>query len=150
LINPAYLKKAVIDILKADSALVAALGNDASKIKESQFQGQDFEYPAIRVDMQLQTPIGSGTDRTRLSYGNWTIRVFSSDKSSQEADNLLGLVINALFDKQKIGGTDLNNNVNFNLVRINIINTDPAFRVSDRLWMGTAVFEGLLNIVSPP
>jgi hypothetical protein len=148
MINPAYLKQAVINLLKADTTLVTALGN-SDKIKEAQFQGQDFSYPAIRVDLQLQTPIGTGTDRVRLSNASWTIRVYSTDSSSLEADNIIGLVINAMFNKQWVG-TDLSNNVNFNLVRINLINTDPAFRISERAWMGTIVFEGLINLISPP
>jgi hypothetical protein len=149
MINPVYLKKAVIDILKANSTLVTAIGG-VGQIKESQFQGQDFTFPAIRVDAQLQTPIGDGTDRIRLSHASWSIRVFSTDPSSLEADNILGLVVDSLFNKQKINATDISNNINFNLVRIDLVNVDPAFRISDRLWQGTAVFEGLVNLINPP
>lgn len=142
------LQKSIIAKLRANTALITYLGG-TSQIKENQWQGQDFTYPAIRLDIQPQTPMGTGTDRTRLSNSMWMIRTYSQEKDSYQANHMITLVVNALFNKQ-IDGTDENNNPYFRLLRINILNIDGAFRITDRLWMATAIFESEGNLINPP
>lgn len=146
MINPDLVKKGLLDFLQADSALVNAIGG-TSQIAEGQFQGQDFTYPRIIIDVQPQTPIGDGIDRLKLSTLNWTVRVFSEDKASHEANNLLNLVMEAQFNKQWTG-TDTNNTPNFRLIRVDLVNIEDAFRLSERLWMASATFESQVNLTS--
>lgn len=144
------LQKGIVAKLKADAALTAYLAPSGSaSVLENQYQGQDFVYPAIRVDILPQQPIGNGTDRLRISSCIFTVRAYSAKSSSYEANHLATLVGQALFNKQ-IDGTDESSQANFRLLRINILNIDGAFRISDRLWMATATFDSEGNIISPP
>lgn len=145
MVNLNNLQKAIIQLLKANTPLVAALTSDGD-IKEAQWQGQDFIYPAIRVDIHPQYPIGNGVDRLILSRGTWSVRTYSTQNNSYQANNLMGLVIDALFNKQW-SGTDNSDVFNFNVIRVNIINVDNAMRLSNRLWMATAMFDSQLNIL---
>jgi len=144
------LQKDIITTLKANSALITALApSGTASVLENQFQGQNFIYPAIRVDILPQTPIGTGTDRTRLSTVSFAIRSYSEKSSGYEANHLITLVTNALFNKQ-IDGTNESNQPYYRLLRININNVDGAFRVASRLWMAVAIFEGEANLINPP
>lgn len=148
MIDAELLKRGIVQHLKSDTTVTSLLSG-TSQIKESNYQGQDFVYPAIRIDVQPQIPLGTGTDRVRLSRSLWIIRVYSEDKSSAPANRLLSAVISSLFDSQ-IHGTNENNIPNFVLIRINLITSDDAFRISDRLWMATATFESEGNLLNPP
>ena len=149
MISPDLVQKAIIKMLQADTNLMSALNNDPNRIKELEYQGQDFSYPNIRVDIQPQYPIGDGVDRIKLSNIHWTNRIYSEQPSSQEANRILGLVVNAQFNKQWVG-TDSNETPNFYLVRIDLANIDNAVRISDKLWVATAVFQSLVNPKTAP
>jgi len=143
MISPELVQRAIIKMLQADAGLSAVL-TGTKQILELEYQGQDFSYPNIRVDIQPQSPIGTGTDRTRLSLIHWTNRIYSEQPSSQEANHLLGLVVKAQFDKQWVG-TDSNNIPNFYLIRINLASIDNAMRIADKLWVASAIFESVVN-----
>lgn len=143
------VQKNLIKMLQSDANLMTALSNDINKILEMDYQGQDFTYPNVRLDVQLQNPVGNGTDRTRLSTIHWTTRVYSDKPYSQEANHILGLVMEAQFNKQWVG-TDENGVPNFYLIRINLSNSDAALRIANKLWIATAVFESQINLKTAP
>lgn len=149
MISPEHVQKAIIAKLKTNLPLVNALGG-ADKIKEIGYQGMDFTYPAIRVDINSQTPIGNGTDHVRLSTFDWSIKIYSEKDSSYEANNLMGLVMNALFNVQILDATDNNNIPHFNIIRIDVITTNNAMRINERLWAAEIFFESQMNIQTPP
>lgn len=142
------LQKSIITTLRQNAPLNSALLVSGTVILENQFQGTEFSYPAIRVDIQPQVPIGTGTDRIRLSNSVFVVRTYSVKKSSYEANHLLTLVNQALFDTQ-IKGNSLDT-PNFMLLRVNLINVDGAFRVGNRLWMAVATYESEGNIIINP
>ena len=149
MISPELIQKAVIAKLKANTALVTALGS-ADKIKESQYQSTDFVYPAVRVDINEQTPIGNGVDHLKLSTVGWSVRVYSEKDSSFEANDLLGLVLTALFNTQIIDATDENSVPHFTMIRIDVTTTQNAIRTAERLWFAEAFFESVIHpLVSP-
>ena len=128
------LQKTIITALINNTALVNYLSPSGSaSILESQYQGQDYVYPAIRVDILPQVPMGTGTDRVRLSYVTFAIRTFSQKSTSYEANHLLTLATNALFNKQ-LDGTDESGQPNHRLLKINITTIDGAFRIASYLW----------------
>lgn len=152
MVNPDLVKKGLIDFLRADTDLINALSvyghTGTIQIRETQFQSQDISYPSIVIDVQPQTPIGDGIDRLKLSTLNWIVRVFSEDKSSHEANNLLNLVMQAQFNKQ-FTGNNLSNLPNFRVIRVDLINIEDAYRLSERLWMASATFESQVNLINP-
>jgi hypothetical protein len=88
-----YLQADLIAALKADTALVAELGDDA-RIKEQQWAGTGFDYPAIRLRLARQVPEGrSNCDHNILSF---SVLVFaeggSGEKLWQAVANFSGTV----------------------------------------------------------
>lgn len=149
MISAELIQKAVIAKLKANAALVAALPS-ADNIKEAQWQGTDFTYPAVRVDGNPQEPIGNGVDHLKLSTVSWAVKVYSEKDSSFEAGNIMGLVLQALFNTQILNATDNNNLPYFSIIRIDCTSQEHPFRLSERLWFSQATFESTANLLTSP
>ena len=150
MINFADVQRGIIGLLRADSNLVAYLsgtGNGSNNIREMQYQenlGVD-SFPAVRVDLSPQAPIGNGRDRIILSTIVFRIDTFSEQKSSRECNHLLTLAERALFDKQIRNGLDSNNVHTYDLLRIDCTGSDPAYRTFERYWQGTLYFRSDAN-----
>lgn len=129
------IQAGIIAKLKADSTLVSAL-NSNNEIKELQYQGADFLYPAVRVSIGTQT-----NDRRSpfcaFGFLPFTVRVFSEQKSSQQADDILGKV-NFLHGSFVTG-------TGFILNQIECIGLTGAIRVSEQLWMAEANYLSLMT-----
>lgn len=86
-------KAAWIAYLKSKTALVALLDN-ALQIKELQWQGDEFLYPAVRVSVDYFPSIeGCGPDDIDVK-----IKVFSEQKSSKEVVHI-GAVLQSILHK---------------------------------------------------
>lgn len=134
------VQASIISKLKNNSTITAALvgyGSDANQVKEAQWQGSDFLYPAVRVLIGTQT-----NDRASpyCSFGflPFTISVLSQKKSSQEADDLLGTINNQLHGSYATG-------VGMQLQHIECIGLTGAIRVSEQLWRSEASYFSLLT-----
>jgi len=137
---PSHLiQRAIITKLKADTALVALL-NSSNDIKEEQYQDDTFQYPLIRVGVNVQTPLGNAVGRTKLSNILFTIMLASEKPSSFEINKIGNRVVVLLFDNQ-IKGTDENGNINyFILNRIDLVSEGSADRSFDRIWTKEVYF----------
>ncbi len=93
MISSDLIQAAIISKLKDDTTLVDFLTARASadEIRESQWQGAAFTYPAVRVDLGTQVPIGDGTCVPFQSEVSFSVLSFSEQDSSQQADVLAGL-----------------------------------------------------------
>jgi hypothetical protein len=99
------IQAGIIAYMKSKPAIVSLLSK-AGDIKESQWMGTDFTYPAIRVyvDFSPTIPPCSPDD------ANIGIEVYSEQKSSAEAQNIAG-VIHGIFHGhpfQSTGATIVN------------------------------------------
>lgn len=85
MVDTETLQEAWIAYLKAQPTVVALLTNGgATQIKESQFQGTDFFYPAIRVYIDEFPNAVPCTPETIEVY----IDVYSEEKSSKQARHI--------------------------------------------------------------
>lgn len=76
-----------IAYLKSKSAVTVLLQN-AGQIKEGQWQGDEFTYPAIRVHVDYEPSVnGCGPDDIEV-----TIDVFSEQKSSKQAAHIAAVL----------------------------------------------------------
>ncbi len=89
------IQAGLVAYLKAQTTTVVALINSSGEIKEDQWQGTTFVYPAVRVDLGLQLP-KANCDAADVTF---SILCYSEDASSQEADELAGTVNNDLHRK---------------------------------------------------
>ena len=132
--------------LKNDAPLVTSLtvadGEGEKGIKEDQFQGDTFKYPAVRVDIQRQEPKNQ-VSPCILSSLFLTVRVYAEGTSSKPCDDITALVVKALH-KQDV----LNSPATFKIPEVLYNSMLGAIRTDDRLWMGVAIFTG--NIYPPP
>ena len=75
-----------IAYLKAQSTLISLLANN-SQVKESQWQGEIFSYPAVRIAVDFFPSVNGCIPRAEIF-----IDVFSEQKSSDEASNIAGTI----------------------------------------------------------
>jgi hypothetical protein len=81
----------LIERLKADTALVALLGS-SDRIKETEWQGADFVFPAVRVENDVLPSIdGCSPDNVEI-----VITVLSETKTSKQC-SLISAEISRLF-----------------------------------------------------
>ena len=136
MISNDVIQAAIIAKLKANTALVAWLTNlnAGSEIRESQWQGTVFTYPAVRVDLGTQVP-GPANGSCHLSESEIPFSVYSMSEadSSQQADVLAGLVNTALFSN-RISGT------NWTSLVIDSDGLISASREAPRFWRATGLY----------
>ena len=122
-----YMKNATICSVIRDEL------SDTDEIREDQWQGTKFEYPAIRVNLIENKPTteneGCHAAKIKLS-----IQVFSEDDSSRQSDRIAGIISSVLHGQQFS-----NQNINMALFTTNL---KPAIRsevwMAEVLMMGTA------------
>lgn len=128
----------LIAFFKANVALVTAMTAvnseaDATDIKEDQYVGRDFNFPAVRIDVQRQTAINEEDQctNTRLLFTIW---IYAEEGSSKNCDSIAGFVHSAV-NRQYLAGTG------YNIPRMtgDLIG---ATRIEDRLWRASVVCRG--------
>lgn len=135
MISNDLIQAALITTLKADTALVDWLTarNAANEIRENEWQGAAFVYPAVRVEIGPQLPITNGVCHTTQSELTFSIISLSEQDSSQQATTLAGLVNAALFAK-RISGTG------FASLLIDSDGMPGATRTIERVWQVIAPY----------
>ena len=126
------VQAAVITKLKANATLVAFLtaASAADEIREAQWQGRDFVYPAVRIQIGTQEPGGNGPCYTTTGQTAFSILCFSEHDSSEQADQLAGLVDDALLGLHISGS-------GFKTGPVLSDGQVKAVRTGERVWMAT-------------
>jgi hypothetical protein len=95
------IQEAIVTRLKADAALVAWLASLSAgdEIRENQWQGTDFTYPAVRIDVETLNP-ATDTCHPRNGLATATVFCFSEQKSSRQCNILARLVNEAMINGQ--------------------------------------------------
>jgi hypothetical protein len=108
--------------------------SDTDEIREDQWQGREFSYPAYRIRIIRNEPSNDCYQRVEFSF-----QVFSEHSSSQQADDMCGTINDEFHDK-----SFSRNSIRFTGVICS--NLSPAMRVDERTWRAEAFFE---TIISP-
>lgn len=87
------VQAAIYAYLRAKPQLTSLLAN-AGQIKELQWQGQDFVYPAVRISVDFMPAVNGCQDRADIY-----IDVFSELKTSDQASTIAG-VIQGIFHRK--------------------------------------------------
>ena len=136
MISNVEIQKALIAQLKADTDLVAWLTalSAGNEIRETNWQGATFSYPAVRAAVGSQLP-GPNASKCYLTTGEtpFTIVSLSESDSSQQADELANLVNAALVGK-RITGTG------FGSLSIMSDGLSHAVRTTERLWRAVGLY----------
>ena len=144
MIHNEIIQADVVGWLKADTDITAALVRQdgeggAVSVKEDQYQGTTFIYPAIRVKLQRQIPIKDRgpCDHARLTF---SILCLTEGGSSKAADHLAGLV-NDLFHGPN--GSKLVKGTGWNSY-FRSTGLDDAVHTGENLWLAMANFDGVI------
>lgn len=89
MIDNSKIQAALMTRLKGDATLVAKLSSSGD-IKEAQWQGSQFVYPAVRVKLGTQTPQPGDSCNSNIPF---TVSCFEENASSKKADELAGAVV---------------------------------------------------------
>ena len=128
------IQEALITKLKAETTVLAEL-SDTNEIREDQWQGSAFSYPAIRVRMYSNSPLeNSDCDQTKIRVG---LEVFSEDASSQQADTIAGIIHDELHDKPFSQGSLL--------IALRTNDLIPATRSNMRTWKSEVLMNGIAS-----
>lgn len=133
------IKAALVSYCKAAAAVAALLPEGTGGVKESQYQGSDYEYPAVRVQIVRQTP-DPNVEQCDHARVLGSIRCYAEGPSSQPADNLAG-VVNARIHRAKIKGGTIGTDA-FYIPRIYCEGLLAATRLNERLWVSEVLFGG--------
>jgi len=114
------IQEALIDYAKSKATILAAL-NDTDEIREDQWAGREFSYPNIRVRI-----IENGANECNQDI-EFSFQAYSENSSSQQADDLCGIINDELHDK-----SFSQNGIRFTGVLCS--NLAPAMRINERTW----------------
>lgn len=130
------LQAAIVSMLKANTALVAELAN-SNQVKESQYQGDDYSFPAVRVRLGTQTPYAANPT-CGIGTLPFAVLVFSEQKSSQQCDHIAGVVSTEFHGKNVQSGGVLFN-------KINTTGLVSAIRTGENLWLSEVQFTAMIQ-----
>lgn len=135
MISPELIQAAIITQLKANTALINWLTarNAANEIRENEWQGSNFVYPNVRVDLGTQVPVTNGVCHPTQSNLSFSVFSFSEQDSSKQANVLAGLVNAALFNT-RLSGTG------WASLLIDSDGVLPANRTLERVWQATGLY----------
>ena len=133
MISPDLVQAAIIAKLQADATLLAWLTarSAASEIRENQWQGVSFVYPAVRVDLLPQT---EPANPPCYSQQLFNVFAFAEGDSSQNSAILAGLIDSALIRKQMTG-------TGFATGHIISLGSVPPLRTAERIWQATGQYQ---------
>lgn len=141
MIRPDLVQSAAIAYLKTIPEIIAELSSDITlgvEIREDQWQGRDFIYPAIRL-MNISLKPSSSTNCGLYEIQmNWI--VFAEEPSSWRSDKIAGIISSVLHNKQWS-----NSNLLFYLRTLDIT---PAIRKDERTWQSVVQMIGTVSQMS--
>jgi len=128
------IQEALITKLQAETLVLAEL-SDTDEIREDQWQGTTFSYPAIRIRIVSNVPLkNSDCSQANIKVG---FQVFSEDASSMQADRIAGIIQDELHDKPfSQGGL---------LIALRTDDLIPATRSNMRTWKSEVLMNGIVS-----
>lgn len=127
MISDELVQADLIAKLKSISSVVTLLPDGTSGIKELQWQGDTFQYPAVRLDLESNEYEFDEQERCNLWRVEFSVYVFSQERSSKQCSTIKGLLENYLTG---LGFTGTNAKYS----RLRLIDNVPAVREDERTW----------------
>lgn len=131
------IQAALVAYLKANADIIAELtagGTSADEVREDDWQGVEFKYPDIRVNIISNVSLGDNCNASRVVV---SFMVFTESSSSQQSDRIAGIINDELNNK-----SFTSNNIAFSPTITNLV---PATRRDARTWMSEARFTMLVS-----
>lgn len=127
MISDELIQADLITKLKTFTNVTSVLGDGVNGIKELQWQGDTFTYPCVRLDLETNGYEFDEQERCSLYYVEFSLYIFSQERSSKQASQIKGLLENNLTG---LGFTGANAKYN----RLRLVESVPAVREDSRTW----------------
>lgn len=137
MISDSQVQADLVAYYKLLPAILAVLtGAQGVEVREDQYQGTVFAYPAIRVAIhqQIHLPDPGPCDLARLTF---SVRSYAEGGSSKPADDIAG-VVNGSTHLRTIRGTG------WYCPRMRSTGLVGAIRTAEKLWRAEAFFSGVV------
>jgi len=112
----------------------------AAEIRESQYQGTEFTYPNIRVDVRTQVPEGAGNCRTKISIENFAVAGYSEGDSSLECERVCFQIGEAMFGAQLEDTPTPAQGPAWRTETVNLVQYNAPRRLTEKVWRGEVIF----------
>ena len=129
------IQAALIAKLKANTTIVAELASSAD-IKEDQYQGTEFNYPGVRVQLNSNESLTQDANCPHTRIG-LSLLIFTEDDSSLEADRIAGIIHNELHAQQYT--------INGIAISLHTTNLIPEIRSDVRTWRSQILMSGIAS-----
>jgi len=143
MIGDEVIQAAIIAKLKE----LAPFGRVTSEeIREVEWQGASFSYPNIRVDLEENDfSLDEQGNCSALQYVDFSIYVFSEERSSKECSQIKTEIQNALIG---VGFSNTSLGVKFMNIRMVKGGNVPAIRQDARTWRSQVKLTSLVSRVN--
>lgn len=101
--------------------------SDIGGVREIQYQADTFIYPNIRVDLENNEYVFDEQERCQLQYVEFSVYVFSEQRSSKECSQIKGMLATVLVGLGFHG-------TYAKYTRLRLVDNIPAVRESEILW----------------
>ena len=119
-------EKVQSDIITKIKSIVTGTSYSA-EVRELQWQGDNFTYPNLRLDIENNDYVFDEQELCTLQYAEFSIYVFSQERSSKECSTIKGLLATALVGLGFTGSYAKYN-------RLRLVDNIPAVREDERTW----------------
>ena len=143
MISDEVIQAAIIAKLKSFTTLTALLAEGVSGIKEYQWQGDTFKYPAVRLDLESNGYTFDANGQCTSQDIEFSLYFYSEEKSSKQCSQLKGITINLLVGK---GFTQ--NGLRFSELRLERGGNIPAMREDEHTWRSQVKLNSMVTIAS--
>lgn len=127
LFSDEFIQADLITKLKSITTVTPLLPEGQSGIKELQWQGDTFQYPAVRLDLEANEYEFDEQEMCGLYKIEFSIFVFSQERSSKQASQIKGLLETALTGWGWHG-------TYAKYSRLRLLDNIPAVRESEVIW----------------
>lgn len=136
-LDNADIQESIVTKLKADTNLTTWLAarSSANEIREDEWQGSDFAYPNVRIEVVQQEDMGDPPCHILTLFNVFS---YAEGYSSLDCDVLSGLVRAALRGKHLTG-------TGFMSLKIALEGSPGAVQAGDRIWRATEQFSALIR-----
>ena len=128
------IQEALVTYTKTLTDVTDLLEDGATEIREDSWQGTEFSYPNIRINVINNEPLDATCNLCRITV---SYMVFSESYSSKESDTIAGVVHNTLHQR-----SFTSNNVTFSARTTRLI---PAVRRDQWTWMSEVLMTMLAS-----
>lgn len=143
MISDEIIQAALIAKLKSLTALTDLLIEGVSGIKEYQWQGDIFKYPAVRLDLESNEWSFDVTGRCTSQDVEFSLYFYSEERSSKQCSQIKGIAMNSL-----IGRGFTQDGLKFSEIRLDRGGNVPAVREDQNTWRSQAKLSTRVTLAS--